>query len=464
MPTEINPSIRAVTENPACYSEPRQPPARIELALALRGASTIPMLRSHALVLLVLTALFVPAAGAHTRTRPSTSARALHRDGAVSLPASRRDRRANSAVARAGSRNRADRVSRQQRSKQLARAPKPTRRASRNARIQQPEPQRAHLSRGEIAQLRREHAQPRRERRPAPQLPATGRSATPSDFLDAASAQSQHDRRDQRDRRSDRPDQPDATSPPPRTAAQPVGVVSVIRRSGDHPQLEPLSEAATAPLVLPQLPNDRIHHGVYAPLYGSHEILVHQNLMADRDGLDRILNDDDLLDKRRDRQLVPIPESAALRIDDRLPLNRRFCRPWVAQFLNEMAQAHFARFHTPLQVNSAVRTVEFQHQLIHRNGNAAPAEGDTASPHLTGQAVDIAKRWMPVAEISWLRGYLLPLIENGRVDVEEEFQQSCFHISAYRTGTPLPTPGSTGRYIAETPGIPAASAWSAATR
>lgn len=294
----------------------------------------------------------------------------------------------------------------------------------------------------------------RRERRQVPQPPATGRSATPKDFLDAASAT--------------QPSRSRSTSTPPqlptRVSAQPVGVVSVIRRSADHPQLEPVPEAATAPLVLPQMALGRGHNGVYTPLYGSHEILVHQNLMADRDGLERILNDDDLFDKRRDHQLVPIPESVALRVDDRLPVNRRFCRPWVAQFLTEMAQAHYARFHTPLQVNSAVRTVEFQQKLIHHNGNAAPAEGDTASPHLTGQAIDIAKRWMPLAEISWLRGYLLPLIESGRIDVEEEFQQACFHISAYRTATPLPAPGSPGRYVAEAPGVPAANAWSAATR
>ncbi len=247
--------------------------------------------------------------------------------------------------------------------------------------------------------------------------------------------------------------------------AQPVSVVSVIRPTADHPQLESIGEAATDNVVLPELPNDRGRRPIPAPLYGSHEILVHQNMMADRDGLDRILNDDDLLDKRRAGQLVPIPESAALRVDERLPENRRFCRPWVAQFLATMAQAHYARFHTPLQVNSAVRTVEFQHRLIRTNGNAAPAEGDTASPHLTGQAVDIAKRWMPLTEIAWMRGYLLPLIEGGRIDVEEEFQQACFHISAYRGAGPIPMPGSPGRYMAESPGgTTSPLAWSAATR
>jgi hypothetical protein len=73
---------------------------------------------------------------------------------------------------------------------------------------------------------------------------------------------------------------------------------------------------------------------------------------------------------------------------------------------------------------------------MHINGNAAPAEGDTASPHLTGQAIDIAKHGLSLTEIAWLRGYLLPLVQEGKVDVEEEFQQSCFHISVYKSYLP----------------------------
>jgi hypothetical protein len=77
--------------------------------------------------------------------------------------------------------------------------------------------------------------------------------------------------------------------------------------------------------------------------------------------------------------------------------------------------------------------------LIHINGNAAPAEGETASPHLTGQAIDIAKHGLSLTEIAWLRDYLLPLVQEGKVDVEEEFQQSCFHISVYKQYLPSGT-------------------------
>jgi Family of unknown function (DUF5715) len=196
-----------------------------------------------------------------------------------------------------------------------------------------------------------------------------------------------------------------------------------------------IEELAT-PIILPTIYNKRGRLIVPPPLKGSHEILVRQNVVADRDGLDRIQDDNDLIRMREQHLLVGLPVSRALEVDDRLPANRRYSRPWTAQFLATLARAHYARFHTSLQVNSAVRTVEFQQHLMRINGNAAPAEGETASPHLTGQAIDIAKHGLSLTEIAWLRGYLLPLIQQGRIDVEEEFQQACFHISVYKKYTP----------------------------
>ena len=215
-------------------------------------------------------------------------------------------------------------------------------------------------------------------------------------------------------------------------ANKPHTVISVIRTTAEHPRLVDLPTAVTEPTILPQQYDARGRLMVPAALVGSHSILLHQNEMADMDGLGRVQNDADLDSMRERGMLVSLPTSSGLGVDDRLPVNRRFSRPWTASFLNDLARAHYAHFHTPLQVNSAVRTVEFQQHLIHINGNAAPADGDTASPHLTGQAIDLAKRGMPLAEIAWMRGYLLPLIEEGKIDVEEEFQQSCFHISVYR--------------------------------
>lgn len=219
--------------------------------------------------------------------------------------------------------------------------------------------------------------------------------------------------------------------------------VPAVSPSRERQSTHDTETAYTAPVATPVvLYNRRGRLIIPPPLRGSREILVHQNEVADRDGLSRIQNDEDMLDMRDKGLLVSLPTSAALEVDSRLPDNRRYCRPWTARFLVNLARAHYARFHTPLQVNSAVRTVEFQEHLIHINGNAAPAEGDTASPHLTGQAVDLAKHGLSRTEIAWMRGYLRPMVQEGKIDVEEEFKQSCFHISVYKNYVP---PGSTPR-------------------
>ena len=179
------------------------------------------------------------------------------------------------------------------------------------------------------------------------------------------------------------------------------------------------------------------------PMKGSHEILVHQNQMAVADGLERIQDDRDLLDLRQRKLLVALPNEDSTYPDDRLPANRRYARPWTVRFLRDLAKAHYARFGTPLIVTSAARTVEFQRRLVRVNGNAAPPTGDIASPHLYGQAMDIGKGHMSLTELTWMRAYLTPVENDGKIDVEEEFQQSCFHISVYRRYLGLPTPRRT---------------------
>ncbi|WP_260703415.1 DUF5715 family protein [Edaphobacter flagellatus] len=248
-----------------------------------------------------------------------------------------------------------------------------------------------------------------------------GRKATSDDFLRAAGARDT------------------STHAPINTAENVESTKSEVMKSAAasmKPQLDSVEQEATTPVILPALYNKHGRLIVPPPLRGSHEILVRQNVVADRDGLERVQDDDDLMRMRNQRLLVPIPVSNALDVDDRLPANRRYTRPWTAQFLATLARAHYARFHTSLQVNSAVRTVEFQQRLLRTNGNAAPAEGETASPHLTGQAIDLAKHGLSMTEIAWLRGYLLPLSQQGRIDVEEEFQQACFHISVYKKYLP----------------------------
>jgi hypothetical protein len=169
-----------------------------------------------------------------------------------------------------------------------------------------------------------------------------------------------------------------------------------------------------------------------APLRGNRASLERQNERLEAEGLERIEDEDDLADRIAHHLLVPVPASDALIVNGNLLVNHRYCRPWTARFLSDLAAAHVAEFHRPLEVSSAVRTVQYQKRLMQVNGNAAPAEGDVVSPHMTGAAVDIAKDNLSRAEMAWMRRQLLAMEAAGKIDVEEEFQQSCFHITVYK--------------------------------
>jgi hypothetical protein len=178
------------------------------------------------------------------------------------------------------------------------------------------------------------------------------------------------------------------------------------------------------------------HGAMPAPLRGSLESLERQNQRLADEGLERIEDEDDLAARIANRLLVPLPASQALTVNPSLTPNHRYCRPWTARFLADLAREHDAVFHRPLEVSSAVRTVEYQRHLMGINGNAAPAEGDVVSPHLTGATIDIAKDGLSREEIAWMRKRLLALQNAGKIDVEEEFQQACFHITVYKSYAP----------------------------
>jgi hypothetical protein len=192
------------------------------------------------------------------------------------------------------------------------------------------------------------------------------------------------------------------------------------------------TETEQASLMLPRA-------GMPLPLRGSLESLERQNERLEAEGLERIENESDLAARIADGLLVPVPASDALTVNADLPQNHRYCRPWTARFLAQLAQAHEAEFHRPFEVSSAVRTVEYQRRLMRTNGNAAPAEGDIVSPHLTGATVDIAKKGMSRSEIAWMRERLLALEDASKIDVEEEFHQACFHITVYKSYAPSRT-------------------------
>jgi hypothetical protein len=163
-------------------------------------------------------------------------------------------------------------------------------------------------------------------------------------------------------------------------------------------------------------------------LKGSHDSLLRQNEEIDRLQLGRIADDDELDELVQKQELVALPTDKTVRIDSRLDENRRYCRPWTRDFLNDLGEAYYKEFRQPIQVNSAVRTVSQQEKLIRHNGNAAPAEGPTASSHLAGLTIDIAKHEMNRKQRKWMEQYLLRMRDLGLVEAVEERKQACFHV------------------------------------
>src|SRR5258708_3695803 len=160
----------------------------------------------------------------------------------------------------------------------------------------------------------------------------------------------------------------------------------------------------------------------------SHDSLLQQNAEIDRRELPRIQDDAELEQLKLDGKLVPIIPGEPLRIDPRLDPDRRYCRPWTRDFVEDLAAAYHQQFGDQIQVNSAVRTVVVQKKLRRHNRNAAPAEGEIASSHLAGLTVDLQRRGMRKAEVKWVENYLIPMKAAGLVEPEEERRQWVFHI------------------------------------
>jgi hypothetical protein len=160
----------------------------------------------------------------------------------------------------------------------------------------------------------------------------------------------------------------------------------------------------------------------------SRDSLLRQNEEIDRLDLPRIQDDAELEQLKASEDLVPIVAGETLRFDPRLDPDRRYCRPWTREFVDDLSQAFYKQFHGQIQVNSAVRTVKIQKKLRRHNRNAAPAEGEIASSHLAGVTVDLQRRGMSREQIKWMQEYMLPLKNLGLIEPEEERRQWVFHV------------------------------------
>ena len=192
-----------------------------------------------------------------------------------------------------------------------------------------------------------------------------------------------------------------------------------------------LAAAQPAAAVHRTTAKTKAHHRrvVWNPvLKGSYDSMLRQNEEIDRLQLPRINDEEQLEELVRNQELVPIHETRSLRVSAAVKPDKRYCRPWTNQFVADMADAYYNEFHVPLQVNSAVRTAEQQLKLRHHNRNAAPEAGDTASSHLAGITVDLAKRGLTKPQHKWVEDYLKNFRDLGLVEAAEERRQACFHV------------------------------------
>ncbi|MGC2322635.1 MAG: DUF5715 family protein [Terriglobales bacterium] len=162
-------------------------------------------------------------------------------------------------------------------------------------------------------------------------------------------------------------------------------------------------------------------------LRGSYESMLRQNEEINRLELPRIADEVELAELEARHDLVPIGESDGVHIAIR-EASHRYCRPWTESFLQDLGTAYYQEFGQPIQVNSAVRTVEYQRKLRRHNGNAAPEEGETASSHLAGLTIDINKRGLTRKQHDFIQERLVQLREQGLVEVAEERRQPVFHV------------------------------------
>jgi Family of unknown function (DUF5715) len=189
------------------------------------------------------------------------------------------------------------------------------------------------------------------------------------------------------------------------------------------------------PIAAPQQPHPSVNRKVHRrrthwnPVFRpSRESLLLQNAEVDRMELPRIQDDAELESLKSKGDLVGIETSEHLRFDPRLDPDRRYCRPWTRDFVEDLSKAYFEAFNAQIQVNSAVRTVKVQKRLRRHNRNAAPEKGELASSHLAGTTVDLQRRGMTPAQIKWMQQYMMPLKELGLIEPEEERRQWVFHV------------------------------------
>jgi Family of unknown function (DUF5715) len=151
----------------------------------------------------------------------------------------------------------------------------------------------------------------------------------------------------------------------------------------------------------------------------THDSVAEENRRADELGYRLYLDMEDVSIGIASGELVPI---TGVKINAKLPKDRRFLRPEAESFLERLNRD----CGSTITVDSAVRPATVQRRLIRFNKNAAPYDGDRASSHERGSTFDIAKQGLTRRQERFLQVRLLYYRVISRVLVIEE--RGCYHV------------------------------------
>ena len=127
-------------------------------------------------------------------------------------------------------------------------------------------------------------------------------------------------------------------------------------------------------------------------------------------------------------QLVPI---TGVKINDKLPKDRRYLRPAALSFLERLNRDVGSN----LTVDSAIRPADVQRRLGRFNPNAAPFDGYRASSHERGSTFDVARHGLSHRQERFLQVRLLYYRAIGRILVIQE--RGCYHVFVGAAGGDL---------------------------
>jgi Family of unknown function (DUF5715) len=162
-------------------------------------------------------------------------------------------------------------------------------------------------------------------------------------------------------------------------------------------------------------------------LYGSHESLVRQNLVAQQHDYAYLRTPQEVAQAVESGVLVAVHGNADYQLADG-EVSFRYARPQVKTFLEQLAGAYHAACGEPLVVTSLVRPISRQ------PWNASPI-----SVHPTGMAIDMRRSDRRGCR-QWLESTLLALEGEGMIEATRERWPPHYHVAVFPDPLLLPGP------------------------